>query len=105
MSQIPSPQPVPVQPVPVQPAPPQSAPAEPFVPNPSESALLWLIVGIAALFVGYLVLDAIIQRVRKRRVERKWKKQARQATRETAEAQEAARPLSERKATELPPRR
>jgi hypothetical protein len=93
MSQIPPPQPAPVHP----------PSAEPFVPNPSDSAILWLVLGIAALFVAYLVVDAIIQRARKRRVERKWKEQAFRATRETAEAQEAARPLNQRKATELPP--
>ena len=86
-------------------APVQPPPAEPFVPNPSESAILWLVVGIAALFVGYLVVDAIIQRTRRRRSERRRKEQARRAAREMAEAQEAARPLNGRKATELPPPR
>jgi len=95
MSQIPSPQPAPVQPV----------PAEPFVQNPSESAIFWLVVGIAGLFVAYLIVDAIIQRRRQRRSERRWKERARRAAHEMADAQEANRSLNERTATELPPPR
>jgi heme exporter protein D len=96
MSPIPSPQPAPIQP----------APAEPFVKNPSESAIFWLVVGIAGLFVAYLIVDAIIQRVRKRRVEREWKERARRAaSRAAAEAQGTAGPLNERPAKELPPPR
>lgn len=86
MNQIPSPQPSPVQP----------HTPEPFVQNPSESVIFWLVVGIAALFVAYLIVDWIIQRQRQRRVERGWKEQARQAAREVAEAREADRLLTER---------
>ena len=93
MSQIPSPQPSPLQP---------RAP-EPFVQNPSESAIFWLVVGIAALFVAYLIVDWIIQR--QRRVERGWKEQARRAAREVAEAREANRLLTERTTKEPPPPR
>ena len=95
MSQIPSPQPSPVPP---------RAP-EPFVQNPSESAIFWLVVGIAALFVAYLIVDWIIQRQRRRRVERVWKEQARRAAREVAETREANRLLTERTTKEPPPPR
>ena len=67
--------------------------------------MLWLVIGIAALFVGYLIVDAIIQRTRRRRMEREQKERTRQAAQEMAEAQEAARLLNERNATELPPPR
>jgi len=95
MSQLPSPQHVPADP----------SPAEPFAPSPNESAILWLVMGIACLFVGYLVVDAIIQRMRQRRLERERRKRARQAASEMAEAQNTVRPLNEPEATERPPPR
>ena len=110
MSQPLSPPPRPASPTPSTTTLTPSEPSQPYLPNPGESAILWLAIGVATLFTGYLVVDGIIHRLRSRRSERRWREQAHRAALQGAAetqvpAHEAGRSLSEQPSTMLPPRR